>query len=103
MLVTGLISEDVKRFLEEERVGSQMFPLSEVTAPVWVKQSRTLAPVQTYATPVLQAPRPLSRPPSGTRSSIGHARTPPPIAAPVAPEGLMPTIAAGMVSQAKGQ
>ena len=31
----------------------------------------------------LQASRPLRRPPSGTRSSIGHAPTPPPIAAPV--------------------
>jgi hypothetical protein len=51
----------------------------------------------------LQTPKPLRRPLSEARSSIGHAWTPPPITPPVAPEGLMPTIAAGMVSQAKGQ
>jgi hypothetical protein len=47
----------------------------------------------------LQAPKPLRRPRSGTRSSIGHARPPPPIAVPVAPEDLMPTFLAGLIAQ----
>src|SRR5437870_12816018 len=44
-----------------------------------------------------------ARPPSGTTSSILHAGTPPPFAAPVAPESLVPSLAASLVSQREGQ